>query len=1537
MTFWTASEETASSQDCFSRFLFILANREAEMNHLTNTRARLVLAATLLIVEAQSAYTQLSVSKSSITFGSFVLPGSKTDSFYVKNSTQIGYALEGITTSTPRFTASGSLGIVADSVKIRVTFAPDGVGVFADTVIVANSAGASLKIILSGSGLSGIVLASPRTGATLAMLTMADTFATATRVDSFTIRNISTSAMTVSAILAKTSLFRVLNTLPFTVNASDSQRVRISHTGTRVHHDFDTLVVTHNHPTKNSSPLRLTLSAWSISRLMLGLLTSYTRIRTYDSEDTLRVTAASTGTAAGLLDPKVPIDSGKVALCGIWNPVDTVTVVVDSITFTGPHFRNTTPTPYIHASAFDRNINFVYQPKDLSSLHRDTLVVWTKDNIPSGNRLTLLVEGASRRAVHVQTTGGQSILNFGSVPLGVSLDNVVRILNYQDISLRIDSVRLAAKNPKYRIPTPVTGLTLNRGDTTLVTLRFTASDTLPNLASSINDTLVVYTNFQPGPFKLPLTAKVISSIVFSPASIDSIGFGTIPVNLFKDSTLKLYNRTGNAYRIDSISMYSGKTFYLLSNSLVTQLKGGDSTAIQVRYNPKEAGLAIDTMKIWHNFTALGKASPYKVVLTGIGSTNAIIPPGNYITVDNVRGPDGFAVAAPDSSYVETTVNGFYQWNSAAAYGGAATGYRRSPRVSGSPNGSSARWTFKVDSTSPYLIYHYVAWSTQHGQQLYVHLRKFGVGGIVDSIRFDERQQNANYYPEGGGSWYPLMMHRIDGVGPNAASITIGADARTSAFLQLDAVRCLRSTQKADLEFGRRSMNFSPIRIPEEFPQITLGDEYVRQYRLYNLGRDTLVIGDISFYPTITPVAWFYVKNFTPGSALKIPPMILDQTGKETGGYFDLQLAFQPYQEGSARDSMVISSNDENEPKAYIILYGDGVNYNFIMNASEGNTELHYNAPGPPDVPVIPFYRETANGSWINSTAGAATFPIANANVSSRVNVGDVSTLPHKAWYDFQLPELYHGRISTAGRYILEYGGPFPSSNAYTNTIVKVTHASLGVPPDSVYFNSRTNPGAPWWFQIGGTAKTFFLSPGSPITVEFRRDTQTEEGAVGGGPNNFLRTDLLRIRKVPTGALIGVDVPQRTVVNFGDVSFRAPGGIDGRANLKTISLASIGESQIVVNSIRLRIGQYYRLVNPPSTQLYMRALTGTQPLTVAFTPDRISPRFVDTLEVLSNSTRDSVLRIPLSGNGIGGIYTVDDDGSAQEVYSTPTFGGLYINGWNKASMTRWQIETSNTADSIGRGRTRRLLPIYFNPNARFEWYPAIPLSPKDSTRVLMNVAVSIPRGYTKGSPAARYRVFSTGGNITKDTVVNQNSAMTTGASNLIEINLGNHYFLRDGRDVAGGQAFFGHVQLFNDTAEVTKYYGTTTNFARRDTFGLIADAVILRELDMLNPLITSANSEVPLQFSLSQNYPNPFNPATTVEFTIAKQVPVKLQIYDVLGREVALLMQTSASSPGKYIIRWDGRNRLGQSVATGIYFYRVVAGDFVQTKKMIVLK
>ena len=94
--------------------------------------------------------------------------------------------------------------------------------------------------------------------------------------------------------------------------------------------------------------------------------------------------------------------------------------------------------------------------------------------------------------------------------------------------------------------------------------------------------------------------------------------------------------------------------------------------------------------------------------------------------------------------------------------------------------------------------------------------------------------------------------------------------------------------------------------------------------------------------------------------------------------------------------------------------------------------------------------------------------------------------------------------------------------------------------------------------------------------------------------------------------------------------------------------------------------------------------------------------------------------------------------------------------------------------------------------------------------------------------------------------------------------------------------------------------------------------------------------LPTAFSLDQNYPNPFNPSTIISYTLPKASNVNIKIFDALGKEVRSLIDEEKSA-GKYNIMWDSRNNYGQRVSSGIYFYTINAGDFVQTKKMVLVK
>lgn len=96
--------------------------------------------------------------------------------------------------------------------------------------------------------------------------------------------------------------------------------------------------------------------------------------------------------------------------------------------------------------------------------------------------------------------------------------------------------------------------------------------------------------------------------------------------------------------------------------------------------------------------------------------------------------------------------------------------------------------------------------------------------------------------------------------------------------------------------------------------------------------------------------------------------------------------------------------------------------------------------------------------------------------------------------------------------------------------------------------------------------------------------------------------------------------------------------------------------------------------------------------------------------------------------------------------------------------------------------------------------------------------------------------------------------------------------------------------------------------------------------------------LPRAFTLQQNYPNPFNPSTVVAYTIPEGalVPVSLVVYDLRGRLVRRLVQGYREAGG-YSVSWDGRDENGGQVPSGVYLYRIAAGGFVETRKMVLLK
>ena len=93
----------------------------------------------------------------------------------------------------------------------------------------------------------------------------------------------------------------------------------------------------------------------------------------------------------------------------------------------------------------------------------------------------------------------------------------------------------------------------------------------------------------------------------------------------------------------------------------------------------------------------------------------------------------------------------------------------------------------------------------------------------------------------------------------------------------------------------------------------------------------------------------------------------------------------------------------------------------------------------------------------------------------------------------------------------------------------------------------------------------------------------------------------------------------------------------------------------------------------------------------------------------------------------------------------------------------------------------------------------------------------------------------------------------------------------------------------------------------------------------------SQTELPTEFELSQNYPNPFNPSTNLEFGIPNLEFVTLKVYDITGKEVMTLINET-KSPGRYEVTFDGSN-----FASGVYFYKITAGNFSSVKRMFLIK
>ena len=119
---------------------------------------------------------------------------------------------------------------------------------------------------------------------------------------------------------------------------------------------------------------------------------------------------------------------------------------------------------------------------------------------------------------------------------------------------------------------------------------------------------------------------------------------------------------------------------------------------------------------------------------------------------------------------------------------------------------------------------------------------------------------------------------------------------------------------------------------------------------------------------------------------------------------------------------------------------------------------------------------------------------------------------------------------------------------------------------------------------------------------------------------------------------------------------------------------------------------------------------------------------------------------------------------------------------------------------------------------------------------------------------------------------------------------------------------------------------------------LQDLGLYQQMAVVNNVTTSTDDDMigPETFALHQNYPNPFNPVTTLRYDLPEGALVNITIYDMMGKVVSNLV-SSQQSAGYKSVQWNATNTVGQAVSAGLYLYTIQAGDYSQTKKMVLLK
>ncbi|MBL8006199.1 MAG: T9SS type A sorting domain-containing protein [Ignavibacteria bacterium] len=302
------------------------------------------------------------------------------------------------------------------------------------------------------------------------------------------------------------------------------------------------------------------------------------------------------------------------------------------------------------------------------------------------------------------------------------------------------------------------------------------------------------------------------------------------------------------------------------------------------------------------------------------------------------------------------------------------------------------------------------------------------------------------------------------------------------------------------------------------------------------------------------------------------------------------------------------------------------------------------------------------------------------------------------------------------------------------------------------------------------------------------------------------------------------------------------------------------------------------------------------------------------------------------NSLSGFMTGDPVGGRWSLWKT-TNGGV---SWDSSGMylpqigaeAGWNNSVWNIGDKIWFGTNNT--KIYYSTNFGSSWTAQTTTGSLNSYAVWFSPIGGGNEGLMGG--ADMYRSSNYGANWTLQASAGTgNFGGITGGPNLIVSDLFFVYtFAVRGTTALYASTNNGTNWFINNTASAGNYRYIGTNYYGNKFWGVRSNGGI-SYLNFLIGGINTVNNGTPEGFSLSQNYPNPFNPETKIQFQIQKASDVKLTVFDQLGRTVASLVNERLAA-GTYETEFNAAG-----IVSGVYFYKLEAGDFSEIKKMMLIK